>query len=357
MKLLSAFYQHTRMHRISVCVPTYNRPDTLRQLINSFLRQVYKNKELVISDDTPNDTIKNLVKSFNNKSIKYFHNKTSLRFAKNFEACMQRATGDYLITLGDDDVLLNPEVLTNYVHIFKTNPQVAFVYSNQVQFSDAMKIEYIINFVLTDTYVNKGEEAMKDVWMRSLFIGGIGIRNKPEIVKLYPKRKTLYPQVEFIGHIVNRYDTYLLAQNNIGFRSHDDQIIFKALKDKTIRQSGEHTTVEFFQIFNKLQKQYKLHINSDFLAQELINLQFVVMFKEKAHLGREGLTFNYNQFRELSQVVRDSKKLQLGYYLAMALPNRVITNARKTAFQAFKLIKRKEFEKYKKELHEMTSEI
>src|SRR5437667_12899969 len=114
------------MNKISVCVPTYNRTDTLRQLIHSYQKQEYKNKELVISDDTPNDSIKKLIKEIDDKSIIFFQNKPSLRFAKNLHASFTRATGDYLITFGDDDVLLNPHVLTRYVEVFENNPKVAF---------------------------------------------------------------------------------------------------------------------------------------------------------------------------------------------------------------------------------------
>ena len=94
-----------KKNKISLCVPTYNRPETLSQLINSFLKQDYPNKELVISDDTPNDSIYNLVKETNSNEIKYFRNNPGLGFSQNLLKAMERATGDYLILLGDDDIL------------------------------------------------------------------------------------------------------------------------------------------------------------------------------------------------------------------------------------------------------------
>jgi glycosyltransferase involved in cell wall biosynthesis len=156
------------MHKISVCVPTYNRPDTLKQLINSYLKQNYDNKELVISDDSPDDSIKNLVASYNNKSIKYFHNKMSLRFARNLLMSMKRATGDYVVLLGDDDVFMNTKALTDYVNAFRKYKNAGFVYSNMIQFSPEMNIQYIITFTDKNRMFKKGEDSMKNMWIRSI---------------------------------------------------------------------------------------------------------------------------------------------------------------------------------------------
>src|SRR5882757_3279723 len=123
------------MHKISLCVPTYNRPETLKQLIHSFLKQDYRDKELIISDDTPNDSVEKLIKTYKNKSIKYFHNSPGLGFSQNLFKAIDHATGDYLIILGDDDVLLHKHVLSDYVKVFEEKPSVGFIYSNQVQFS------------------------------------------------------------------------------------------------------------------------------------------------------------------------------------------------------------------------------
>jgi hypothetical protein len=191
--------------------------------------------------------------------------------------------------------------------------------------------------------------------MRSLFIGGLGIRNTKNILRYYPKDKTLYPQVEFIGNIVNNYDSYLLNENNIGFRSHDNQIIFRALKDKTLRQEGDHTTVEFFSIFNKLKKKYKLKITSEFLENELINLQFILMFKEKSNLGSKGMAENYYKFTELSTRVKMSKKLKIGFYLAYILPSISIIYIRKLSFVLMNLLNKQLFIYYKKNLISMTT--
>jgi len=198
---------------------------------------------------------------YKDKSIKYFHNEKNLGFARNLLKVMQRATGEYLIILGDDDLLFDKHVLSDYVKVFDTHPTVGFVYSNQVQFSDTLKIQYIINFTSRNKSFKKGKESMENMWVRSIFIGGIGIRNSKNITSWYPTKNILHPQVEFIGHVLNNYDSYLIAKSHIGFRSHEEQLIFQALKDKKVRAEGNHMTVELFEMFENLKKQYKLDMN------------------------------------------------------------------------------------------------
>lgn len=350
------FEELQNMKKISLCVPSYNRPETLRQLINSFLKQNYPNKELIISDDTPDKSIENLIKSYRSKSIKYFHNNIGLGFSKNLLKAMERATGEYIIILGDDDLLADEFVFSDYVNIFDSYPNVGFIYSNQIQFSNSLKTEYIINFYNQSKLFKKGNESMKNLLIRSIFIGGIGVRNSSKLKSYYPLKKILHPQVEFIGNIINLYDSYLIAKNHIGFRSHEDQIIFRALKNKKIRQAGKHMTLELFDIFNYLNKKYKLNLDFDFVAKELINQQFIIMFKEKSILGNGEMEKNYKNFCKISYLAKTSNKLKIAYFLSRILPSKIIIKLRYLILLIPRLLNIRVYHKNDRQLLKMISE-
>jgi glycosyltransferase involved in cell wall biosynthesis len=341
------------MKRISVCVPTYNRPETLRQLINSFLKQDYKNKELVISDDSTNNLVEKTVKSFNNESIKYYKNNPSLRFATNLITSIKRASGDYIVILGDDDVFFKNNVLTKYVKVFNKYPSVGFIYGNLVQFSNKLEIEYIITNFSKDTLYRKKEDAMENIWTRSIFIGGIGLRNTKDLPDMYPNKNILHPQVELVGNIINKSDAFGLADYSIGIRSHDDQIIFHALKNKKIREDGEHVNVELFKIFKKLKHSYRLSLGTAFLERQLLNQYYVMIFKEKSVLGNSFMDENYQKFKQLSPVANTSKKLYVLYVFASVLPRWSIRHLRNTALHIVRFRNMKAFNKYKYNLRDM----
>lgn len=343
------------MNKISLCVPTYNRPDSLRQLIHSFLRQDYEEKELVISDDSPNSSIKDLVEECNNSRIKYFHNNPGLGFSRNLLRSMERATGKYLVLLGDDDVLFSSSALSEYVSTFEKNPSVGFIYSSMIQYNDEMDIDYVISFASKNKFYKQGKESMENIWLRSIFIGGIGVRNSKLLTELYPTKKILHPQVEFIGNIINLSDSCLLATYNIGFRSHDDQIIFRALRNKKIRQEGNHMTVEVYDIFHTLKKKYKLDMDFDMVVDEVINQQTVMLFKEKNNLGYSEMKKNYENFCKLSRKAKNSTKLKIAFLLASIFPSFLITALRSVMLQLVAVRNKEEYKRLNKQLVKMIS--
>ena len=49
---------------ISICIPTYNRPEYLKNCLNSLAKQTDKNFEVCVSDNHSNSNIRKIVKSF-----------------------------------------------------------------------------------------------------------------------------------------------------------------------------------------------------------------------------------------------------------------------------------------------------
>jgi len=92
---------------VSVCIPTCRRPDLLREAIASVLVQAYPKIELVISDDSPDDsTEKALRESGMMESVRYYRNGPPLGQAGNVNHLFDLANGDRLVLLHDDDLLM-----------------------------------------------------------------------------------------------------------------------------------------------------------------------------------------------------------------------------------------------------------
>lgn len=343
------------MKKISVCVPAYNRPDTLEQLIHSFIKQDYPNKELVISDDSPNNSIAALVKKYPKRGIRYVHNTPGLGFAFNLLHSLTLAKGDVIVILGDDDVFFSKKSLQEYVLIFDKHPSVSYVYTNAVQFSENLNIELEYKHFAVSTIYKKGDEAMRHMWLSSLFIGGMGLRNNINFPKLYPKENILYPQVALVGHILNQFDGYANASNLVAARSHDDQIIFRALKDKQLRGEGDHTNVEFLKIFKMLKKKYGFSISEDFLENYLISHHSKMIFKEKAIIGRKLTAANYNIFIKASKKASTSVRLRIAFLLSMIFPNWLIWSIKKNTLGIIHYVHSAKFSSHQKKLLQMIS--
>ena len=91
---------------VTIGIPTYNRANkSLPSTINSAVKQDYPNIEIIVSDNCSIDNTEEIVKSFNDKRIRYMKQKTNIGSNNNHNACLNAATGDYFLLLHDDDLI------------------------------------------------------------------------------------------------------------------------------------------------------------------------------------------------------------------------------------------------------------
>lgn len=104
------------MIKISVVVPTYNRPQYVEALLEALLNQTFKDFEVIISDDGSKDSPYEVVKKFDGKlDIKYIWQRDKKPFneseARNLG--IKIAFGEILV-LHDDDSFLHRLCLENH---------------------------------------------------------------------------------------------------------------------------------------------------------------------------------------------------------------------------------------------------
>lgn len=95
--------------RLSVAIPAYNRPDELKVALTSLAPQVTGDIEIVISEDcSPRKAeIKSVVDDFRlahpGLQVRYFSNTENLGYDGNLRSLLDKAVGDYVFFMGDDD--------------------------------------------------------------------------------------------------------------------------------------------------------------------------------------------------------------------------------------------------------------
>lgn len=94
----------------SIIVPVYNRPEEIKELLESLTVQEYTHFEVIIVEDGSTETCKSKVDSFSNQLdiTYYFIPNGGQGFARNHG--MERASGDYFV-LFDSDCIIPPEYL------------------------------------------------------------------------------------------------------------------------------------------------------------------------------------------------------------------------------------------------------
>jgi glycosyltransferase involved in cell wall biosynthesis len=91
--------------RVTIAIPTYNRLTYLRQTLDSALSQTYANLEIVVSDNCSSDGTAAYVSTVRDDRLVFLVQERNLGMAGNWNACLERATGEFFLLLSDDDYL------------------------------------------------------------------------------------------------------------------------------------------------------------------------------------------------------------------------------------------------------------
>lgn len=88
---------------LSVIIPTKNRQVYCIESIKSILIDIDYRCEIVVQDNSTDDSLKQMIIGLNNINIIYNYNSKPLSFIDNFEEALNLSSGKYFIVLGDDD--------------------------------------------------------------------------------------------------------------------------------------------------------------------------------------------------------------------------------------------------------------
>lgn len=132
---------------VSFCLTTYKRKDYLNSTLDSIARQTYGNFEVVVSDNDPEGSAREVVEGRGDVRFRYFANGVNLGMKKSFNQSLNRSTGEYIVMIADDDPVY-PEMLATLLRLagqypgygmylggsnwFCTDPRVAQLYKLKV---------------------------------------------------------------------------------------------------------------------------------------------------------------------------------------------------------------------------------
>ena len=89
---------------ISVCIATYNGEKFIKEQIDSILRQLSLDDEIIVSDDGSTDDTISIIISIDDKRIRIIEGPRKHSPTQNFECAMKEAKGDYIFLADQDDV-------------------------------------------------------------------------------------------------------------------------------------------------------------------------------------------------------------------------------------------------------------
>ncbi len=108
------------VRRVSIIVPTYNRPDFLTKALESIAAQSYKDCEIIVVNDAGGD-VSDIVNSFQGRlAVTYLAHTENKGLAASRNTGINAASGKYIAYLDDDDVYY-PDHIETLVNFLENN--------------------------------------------------------------------------------------------------------------------------------------------------------------------------------------------------------------------------------------------
>jgi glycosyltransferase involved in cell wall biosynthesis len=115
---------------ISICIPAYKHIDYLERLLNSISTQTFKDFEVVITDDSPDESVGILLKKYTSLfKIHYHKNMSALGTPENWNESIRKANGDWIKLMHNDDWFATEEALQTFYDAIRQNPFTDFFFS------------------------------------------------------------------------------------------------------------------------------------------------------------------------------------------------------------------------------------
>ncbi|HTQ29280.1 MAG TPA: glycosyltransferase, partial [Puia sp.] len=115
---------------ISICIPAYKRIDHLKRLLDSIRIQLFKNFEVIVTDDSPAGEVGVLCEQYKEHfPLIYHRNAHPLGTPENWNESIRRANGKWIKLMHDDDWFTAEDSLGVFADTATAHPSASFIFS------------------------------------------------------------------------------------------------------------------------------------------------------------------------------------------------------------------------------------
>ena len=188
---------------LSICIPSYNRPEQISDLLLSIDCEP-KNIEIVVCEDQSpqREQIRSKVELFVRESpykVRYFENEANLGFDGNVRRLIALAAGQFAMFMGDDDLFV-PEALNRFLQFISEHQDKKYILRSYIAVHPGGRVEKY-RYLPVTTVLPRGEETVAWLFKRSVTISGFTI-SRDDALK--------FATSELDGTLL--YQVYLMAQ-------------------------------------------------------------------------------------------------------------------------------------------------
>ena len=195
---------------LSICIPSYNRPGELRNLLASIDCNPAEVNVVICEDLAPKrDEVRSVVTAFAESSgytNYYYENTINLGFDGNLRRLVECATGEYIMFMGDDDLFV-PGALDQFIAFLRQHRDKPYVLRSYLTEHPDGRTEYF-HYLPKDEVLPAGENTVAWLFKRSVSLCGFTIsREKALQYSTTDLDGTLLYQIFLMAQVCLKYDS------------------------------------------------------------------------------------------------------------------------------------------------------
>ena len=223
------------MPLISICIPSYKRISYLQRLLNSIAIQTFRDFEVIVSDDSNDNSVKDLLIDFEPKfKIRYFKNDPPLGTPANWNFAMAKAEGEWIKLMHDDDWFATKDALQVFYNYTQQNTNADFFYSAFQNIKENPVQKEIVRMFLIDKLLLKLSPYHL---LKKVYIGNPSCTLVRKSLNIwYDVRFKFIVDFEYYIRVIQQTKTSVYIDKvllNIGF--HEDQVTAYTKYDPAIQ--------------------------------------------------------------------------------------------------------------------------
>jgi glycosyltransferase involved in cell wall biosynthesis len=122
-------------------VPAYSQPQYLRRSLESVFSQTFRDYEVIITDDSPDQSVERVVGRFSqHANLRYHKNKVRKGSPGNWNEAVRLASGEYIKLLHHDDWFSEDKSLAEFVSMLEQDPQADFAFCSSVNCDEEQRL-------------------------------------------------------------------------------------------------------------------------------------------------------------------------------------------------------------------------
>jgi glycosyltransferase involved in cell wall biosynthesis len=295
---------------VSICILSYNRPETLMRLLKTIDTKKIEDIEIVVCEDcSPRQKeIRQVISEYRelqNYKVIYSENSKNLGYDGTLCELVKNANGAWLVFMGDDDEFVLG-ALDKVIDFLGQHSELGYVLKSHYLIHEDQKKERFRYFGKSE-FFQPGEAAYIELFRKSVFIAGFMIRRDyatPYLTNRFDG--TLLMQLYLLAEVVMRYPSaYLDEPFTQQYASHEHNVgdvMFDREKNTFVpRRPTLDISLNFLKSFSLITEYIdkKHQINSTALIKKDMSKYF---YPSLAVHRDAGLRLFFNYVRELNKL-------------------------------------------------------